>query len=226
MQATRRQILDYLHEHGKGTVRELSALLGLTATGVRQHLTLLERDGLIEAHEERGHVGRPAFVYQLTEAGETLYPHNYDMLANLLLEEVRAMSGADALQRLLRRVSTRMAERYEDRLAGMNLADRVEVTAEVLRDLGCAVETERRGDDLLIRQCSCPYPNVAKKHSAVCALEVDFVRRMTGGDARLASSLLRGDSCCTYRIREQQDAYSRPAANGSAPVVERGASRA
>jgi predicted ArsR family transcriptional regulator len=202
MQATRRQILDYLHEHGKATVRDLTHLLGLTATGVRQHLTLLERDGMVEAQEERGHVGRPAYVYHLTEAGETLYPRNYDMLANLLLEEVRAMAGADALQRLLKRVSGRMAERYNDRLQGLSLEERVEATAEVLRDLGCVVETARRGDDLLIRQCSCPYPNVARKHSAVCALEVDFVRRMTGGDARLASSLLRGDECCTYRIRE------------------------
>jgi predicted ArsR family transcriptional regulator len=201
MQATRRRILDYLHEHGKGTVRDLTLLLGLTATGVRQHLTLLERDGMIEAQEERGHVGRPAFVYRLTDAGENQYPRNYDMLANLLLEEVRAMAGADTLQRLLRRVSTRMAEQYGERLEGLDLLQRVEATASVLRDLGCAVETEERGDDFLIRQCSCPYPNVARKHSAVCALEVDFVRRMTGGDARLASSLLRGDEACTYRIK-------------------------
>src|SRR5579885_1417623 len=201
MQATRQQILDYLHRHGACTVRDLTGLLGLTATGVRQHLTVLERDGLVESHEERGHVGRPAHVYRLSPQGEALYPHNYDTLANLLLEEVRAMAGADALQRLLRRVSSRMAERYADRIQGLPLAERVEATAEVLRDFGCVVETSRRGDDLLIRQCSCPYPNVARKHSAVCALEVDFVRRMTGGDARLASSLLRGDDACTYRIR-------------------------
>jgi predicted ArsR family transcriptional regulator len=202
MQATRRQILDYLHEHGSGTVRDLTRLLGLTATGVRQHLTLLERDGLVEAHEERGHVGRPAHVYRLTEPGETLYPRNYDMLANLLIEEVRAMSGAEALQRLLRRVSTRMAEQYEAGMQGMSLAERVEATAGVMRSMGCVMETGRRGDDLLLRQCSCPYPKVARKHSAVCALEVEFVRQMTGADARLASSLLRGDEACTYRIRE------------------------
>jgi predicted ArsR family transcriptional regulator len=201
MQATRRQILDFLHEHGKGTVRELSRLLGLTATGVRQHLTLLERDGLVEAHEERGQVGRPAHVYRLSEAGEALYPHGYDLLANLLLEEVRAMAGAEALQRLLRRVSSRLAEPHAERMQGLSLEERVEAAAGALRELGCAVETCRRGDDLLIRQCSCPYPNVARKHSAVCALEVDFVRRLTGGDARLASSLLRGDDACTYRIR-------------------------
>ena len=210
MQATRQQILDYLHQHTKCTVRDLTRLLSLTATGVRQHLTVLERDGLVEAHEERGHVGRPAHVYRLTEHGEALFPRNYDTLANLLMEEVRAMAGAEALQQLMRRVSSRLAERYSDRTEGLSLAERVGVAAAVLREQGCIIETvetvgasgaDGQGGEFLIRQCTCPYPNVARQHSAVCALEVDFVRRMTGADARLTSSLLRGDNACTYRIR-------------------------
>ncbi len=201
MQATRRQILDFLHRHSRGTVRELIELVGLTATGVRQHLTVLERDGLVVAHEERGRVGRPAHVYRLSERGEALYPHNYDTLANLLMEEVHAMAGAEALQQLMRRVSGRMAERYSDRTEGRTLEERVAVVANVLQEMGCEVEAEQQGDEFLIRQCTCPYPNVARRHRAVCALEVDFVRRMTGGDARLTSSLLRGDDACTYRVR-------------------------
>jgi len=201
MQITRQKILDYLYRHNKCTVRDLTALLNLTATGVRQHLTLLEGDGLVVAHAERGHVGRPARSYRLTERGETLYPRNYDTLANLMMEEVRAMAGAEALQQLMRRVSSRMAERYSDRTAGKTPEERVDAAAAVLREQGCLVSTEQRGDEFLIRQTTCPYPNVARRHSAVCALEVDFVRRMTGGDARLTSSLLRGDDACTYRIR-------------------------
>ena len=201
MQATRRQILDYLHRHGKGTVRDLTGLLGLTPTGVRQHLTVLERDGLLEASEERGRVGRPAFVYRLSERAESLYPRNYDTLANLLMEEVRAMAGADALQRLMRRVSSRMADQFGDRTDGRSPGERVAATVDVLQGMGCIVESEQRGEEFLIRQRTCPYPNVARRHRAVCALEVDFVRRMTGGDAHLISSLLRGDDACTYRVR-------------------------
>src|SRR4051794_21962147 len=115
MQASRQQILEHLHHHGRSTVKKMAGLFGLTPTGVRQHLAVLERDGLIEAEEQRGRVGRPAFVYQLTERGEASFPTNYAMLANLLLEELRSMAGADALQRLLRRVSSRMAECYGDR---------------------------------------------------------------------------------------------------------------
>lgn len=201
MQDSREQILDYLHHQGQATIKEMAAYLGMTTTGARQHLALLDQDGLVKAHELRGHVGRPAFVYSLTERGEARFPANYAMLTNLLLEEVRTMAGAEALQRLLRRVSARMAERYGERVSGRPVAERVDLTAQVLREHGCDVEVEERGEEYFIRQCTCPYPEVARQHAAVCALEVDFVQRMTGADARLVGSLLRGDPACTYRVR-------------------------
>jgi DeoR family transcriptional regulator, suf operon transcriptional repressor len=202
MQASRQGILNYLHHQGHATVRQMADLLGLTPTGVRQHLTVLERDGLVQSSEQRGHVGRPAFVFTLTERGEASFPTNYAMLANLLLEELRTMAGSEALQQLLRRVSTRMAERYSERVAGLPLSERVQVTAGVLREHGCDVEIRDENGEFFIQQCTCPYPEVARQHSAVCALEVGFVQRMTGADARLVGSLLRGDSACIYRVRE------------------------
>ena len=110
MQSTRRQILDHLHSAHRGTVKQLAGPLGLTPTGVRQHLAVLEREGLVSADCDRGHVGRPAFVYRLTEAGEALYPKPYDVLVNMLMEEIRQVAGAEVLQRILRRVAGRMAE--------------------------------------------------------------------------------------------------------------------
>lgn len=201
MQPTRQQILDHLHRDGKATVKALAQVLGLTFTGVRQHLTVLERDGLVRAREERGRVGRPAFMYSLTERGEALYPKNYDVLANMLMEELRAIAGADALQRVLRRISARMAEQRLDRVEGRSLPERVSETAQIMREMGCIAEFERKGDEFYLYQCTCPYPNVARRNSGVCALEVDFVQRLTGSDARLVTSLLRGDRACTYRIR-------------------------
>jgi len=199
--SSKEQILDYLHHQGHATVRQITELLDMTPTGVRQHLTQLSRDGLVSALAARGQVGRPALVYGLTPQGESRFPANYAMLVNLLLEEVRTMAGSDALQRLLRRVSGRMAERYSERVQGKSVAHRVDAAAAVLREQGSDIEVSAEGSEYFIRQCTCPYPEVARQHSAVCALEVDFVQRMTGADARLVASLLRGDPACLYRIR-------------------------
>ena len=209
MQTTRQQILDYLPRQGRATVRELDAHLGLTSTGVRQHLTVMEREALVEAHQERGHVGRPALIYRLTEKGDALYPKTYDLLANILLEEVRQAAGAQVLQTLLRRVATRFAEPYKERVEGKSLPARVSEATQIIQDRGSLADCIQDGDDWLIRQYTCPFPKVAGQNSCVCALDVEFVRQLVGDDARLSTSLLRGDHACTYRIRRTQPASGR-----------------
>src|SRR3972149_1576785 len=107
MQSTRQSILQYLQRHGRATVKELGQLLGLTSTGIRQPLTVLERDGLVEAHEERGRVGRPTLVYSLTDEADALFPKRYDMLAGVILEEIRSEDGNEKLHKVLHRVAAR-----------------------------------------------------------------------------------------------------------------------
>ncbi|MEX2247897.1 MAG: helix-turn-helix domain-containing protein [Dehalococcoidia bacterium] len=201
MQATRQEILDYVRGHGQATVKELGEHLGLTPTGIRQHLTVLERDGLVDAREERGHVGRPALSYRLSSDGDGLYPKKYDALANALIEEARALLGPDALQRLMKNVAARFAEPYLPRMEGMTAAERVREATRIIQERGCLAECRPEGADFLISQQTCPFPNVATRNSAVCALDVEFVRRLVGADARLTTSLLRGDGSCTYRVR-------------------------
>jgi predicted ArsR family transcriptional regulator len=209
VQATRQDILDYLRRHARATVRELGEHLGLTSTGIRQHLTVLERDGLVETHEERGHVGRPALVYRLSPAGDALYPKNYDALANALIEESRRLLGTEALQHLMKNVAARFAEPYMARLEGKSTAERVREVSKIIQERGCLAECDDEADDFLIRQQTCPFPKVAQRNSAVCAMEVEFVRRLVGSDARLTSSLLRGDASCTYRVRPTETPSSK-----------------
>jgi len=204
MQATRKQILDHLRMNGQATVKELGAHLGLTSTGVRQHLTVLERDGLVRSREERGHVGRPALVYTLSEAGEALYPKHYDDLANAVLAEAHAVAGSEKFQVILRRAAIRFAEPYRERLEGHSVAERVREAAAVLNERACLADYRAQDEDFLISQYTCPFPNVARHNSAVCALDVEFIRQLVGADARLVRSLLRGDRTCTYRIRRRR----------------------
>ena len=206
MQATRQEILDYLRRQGEATVRELGALLQLTSTGIHQHLTVLQRDDLVSLRETRGKIGRPALVYSLTPAGGALFPSRYDDLSNLLLDEIRAIAGSKGLQSVLMRVARRSADAYGDRLKGKELADRVVEATSIINERGCISEyvAGEEGDFLINQYTTCPFPNVAEVHSGVCALEVEFVRRLTGGDVRLVRSLLRGDRCCTYRVRPAQ----------------------
>src|SRR3989304_991911 len=136
MQSTRQHILEYLQRQGRATVKELGSLLGLPSTGIRQHLTVLERDGLVDAREERGRVGRPTLVYSLTEKADALFPKNYDALAAILLEEVRCSQGNERLHDLLLKVAERMAAPYTERIEGRSLPERGRETAPLLEGQG------------------------------------------------------------------------------------------
>ena len=212
MQSTRGRILEYLQRHGRGTVKELGLLLSLTSTGIRQHLTVLERDGLVEAREERGRVGRPTLVYSLTEEADALFPKTYDVLASVLLEEIRASDGNEKLHQLLHNVAQRLAAPYRDRVAGKPMPERVQETARIMEEQGCLVDYSENESEFLIDEYTCPFPKTAQRDRSVCALHVEFVRLLSGGDARLTRSLLRGEGACTYRIRPV--AAAAPAAAG------------
>ena len=205
MQTTRQQILEHLQRHGRTTVKELGQLLRLTSTGIRQHLTVLERDGLVLASEERGRVGRPTLVYTLTEKAETLFPKGYDELAIALLEEIRAEEGSERLYQLLHRVAQRLAESFWERVQGKSLAQRVEETALILQEQGCLVDWEQRDGEFFLHEFTCPLSKIAKQDSSVCTLHLELVRLLTGADTRLVRSLLRGERSCTYRIRPLAD---------------------
>lgn len=202
IQATRQQIVEYLQRQGRATVKELGNLLGLTSTGIRQHLTVLERDGLVDTREERGRVGRPTLVYSLTEKGDALFPKAYDALAAVLIQEIRFSQGNEGLQGVLHRVAERMAAPYVEQVQGKPLPERVLQTARIMEEQGCLVDSRKGdGDEYYIDEFTCPFPKVAQQDSAVCALHVEFVRILAGGDTRLTQSLLRGERACTYRIR-------------------------
>jgi len=205
VQTTRQQILEHLQRHGRATVKELGQLLRLTSTGIRQHLTVLERDGLVLASEERGRVGRPTLVYTLTEKAETLFPKGYDELAIALLEEIRAEEGSERLYQLLHRVAQRLAESFWERVQGKSLAQRVEETALILQEQGCLVDWEPRDGEFFLHEFTCPLSKMAKQDSSVCTLHLELVRLLTGADTRLVRSLLRGERSCTYRIRPLAD---------------------
>ena len=61
MGPTRERILDLLKRRAEATARELATALGITPPAVRQHLTALERDGLVTGRTLRRPVGRPVF---------------------------------------------------------------------------------------------------------------------------------------------------------------------
>src|SRR4051794_13686712 len=82
----RGQIISLLRQANR-TVEELAKALGLTNSGVRTHLAVLERDRIVR---QRGTVssssgGKPAHLYELTPEAEDLFSKAYKPMLRELL---------------------------------------------------------------------------------------------------------------------------------------------
>ena len=202
MQSTRQQILEYLQRHGRGTVKELGALLGLTSTGIRQHLTVLERDGLVEAHEERGRVGRPTLVYSLTAKRRRALPEDVrpagqrpprrDPLDRGQREAPPdAAAGRPPPRRAVPRARRGQGPRRA-RQGGGGGPGRAGLHGRLAQD---------DGGDTSSTSTAAPSRRSPSATAPSAPCTSSSSRILTGGDTRLTRSLMRGERACTYRVR-------------------------
>jgi len=198
---TRRRVLVSLKENGASTVDQLSAQLDITTVAVRRHLVNLERDHLVQHHEAKQTVGRPSFVYELTEAGHTLFPKRYDKLATQILESVDEIFGAEAIDKIFQHSLSRQMESYRPYLDGKTLKERVQQLA-LLREAEGYMATWEQIDDntFLLRQHNCPILKVAQWCRATCAEATSTLGQLLDAEVTRQSHQVDGDASCTFLV--------------------------
>jgi predicted ArsR family transcriptional regulator len=181
-QSTRGQIVTMLRR-SKCTVEDLARALDLTDNGVRAHLAVLERDGIVlqrgSVRRTRSGGGKPAYVYELTKEGEELFPKAYEPTLGRLLDVLCERLGLEESEGLLRSVGRRLAEEHDSRRAD-GVHARLQMAVEVLNELGGLAELEERDGTLVIRGYSCPLAAVTPDHPEVCRMAEALVAEVAG----------------------------------------------
>jgi predicted ArsR family transcriptional regulator len=190
---TRGQIVALLRRAGR-TVDELAAAIGLTDNAVRSHLATLERDGLVEQHGARRGKGKPALAYQLTEAGENLFPKAYAPVLGQLLDTMVDEIGADRVDRLLEATGRRIAAARIP--AGADARARLDAAVATLNELGGFVELEERDGETFLRGHSCPLGGAAKERPQLCRLAEALVTELVGRPVHECCDRRERPRCC------------------------------
>ncbi len=201
--SARLAILRLVQRRGEVTVKELERELGRTTTAVREQLTALLADGYIIANrvKVKGELGRPYFVYSLTDKGQELFPKEYGDLTNMLLEEILALDGQEKLNLLLQRISARAAAKYAANMGGgQHILDRLHNLAALLADKGLPLEVQQQGNLMVLHTASCPYFAVAQRHREICDMEQTMLGQALGSSVRLTGCVLDGNHGCDFVI--------------------------
>jgi predicted ArsR family transcriptional regulator len=198
--STREQILLLLRRHGRLSAPRLADLLKINSVGVRRHLGLLERDGLVESTIEKPTRGRPAAIYRLTDAGLERFPRRYDEVAREALAFLKGHDAA-ALAQFLAWRNERLAASYAGRVDGATLAERTDALAGVLSEQGFMAEVESApGGGLRLCQHNCTVEHLAAELPDLCTSEAELFERLLGTQVEREATVVDGAVRCVTRI--------------------------
>lgn len=199
---TRKKIIMLLKKNREMTVEDLSKEIKITAMGVRQHLLILERNGIVEYVTRKQGVGRPGFLYKLTEYAENLFPKNYQELAEFILTDISEREGRERIMDIFRR---RKEKLFNERIRFLSekteLRDRVTALAELLDKEGNMVELDENERYFKIKQYNCPIHKVAMRFKEACINDRDLIKELTGSNGVIHQERISdGAQACIYLI--------------------------
>ena len=211
MVSTKAEILALLKRNGGHSIGELAEALHLAPITVRQHVTHLQRDGLV-AREQRVRPGaRTQYVFRLTaKAHAAAFPRRSDRLVELLVREIGFLSG-DELAGLssrektlliVRRLAQRVAEEYAPLLQGWPLQERVVFVTEVMHADGGFAEWGTTDGGFEIRDFNCLFHRLLEQEATgdVCEWHRSFLSQVLGADVRVSPCPDPTTRCCRYVI--------------------------
>jgi predicted ArsR family transcriptional regulator len=205
-QDTRYKILQLLKFDDSKTVEELSQALEITSMGVRQHLLHMESEGLVHHRTESRGVGRPVYLYSLSEYGDELFPRTYAELAIDLLDTTQALDGKVGIDRILEKVTEGLEAQYQTRLAEKDLDEQVSELVNIRMEEGYMAEWERRSEDAFVLiEHNCAIFRVASRCRQFCHYEQELFHRVLGGlEVYRETHIISGDQKCTYIIQRKR----------------------
>ncbi len=197
---TRDVILHAIKALHQASVEDLAAAAHVSPVTVRHHLNTLQADGLITADSVRRKVGRPYFVYSLSEEGIELFPKKYFALSNRLLDELKQRFPAEMVAELLRGVVHRILEERSGEFEHLVGEARLNYLVALLNQEGFMARWEVTENGYRVVESSCPYLTIGYQHEEICTLDTTLIESIMQTDVQQHSCMLRGDTCCHFII--------------------------
>lgn len=193
------QVLDLLRRSGALSVADLARQMSVTPTAVRQRLSRLMAQRLVERDVRRSGRGRPGHEYRLTEKAQQGAGSNFGDLAMVLWEQVKSIADPAIRRGLLERIARGLSARYRSRVTGETTVERMRSLQELFADRRIPLEVRETGTAVQLTVIDCPYPELAEKDRSICAMERLLFSELAQTPLRLAECRMEGHACCQFQ---------------------------
>lgn len=197
----RERILLLLKKKGPLSIEELSEHMGITPMGIRQHLLSLERKGFVNYFSRRHGVGRPAFLYRLTEKADDLFQKAYHNFTLNALRDIEKNEGRDKVDAIFRWRKERILKERKDALSDKKtLRERVYALGDILDSDGYLIDLYEDDNSFFLKQYNCPILKIASEFKEACKYELQIYRDLLRKDIIRPECISDRNSSCTYII--------------------------
>jgi len=204
--ATQQALLRHLlKSQNDADVESLCIRLRISHNAVRQHLTALISRGWVERAPSMPSGGRPQARFRLTAAGRALFPRNYALIANALLEAVTERVGDSDMQALLTDLGTRLGA-AEPVIDGDTDIEVAQALAERLDRAGYEAIPTVRGGQAQVEAFNCVFHSLARRNSHVCRFDIAFMEAASGRSIQHTECIVRGGHVCRFLIGDDAEA--------------------
>jgi predicted ArsR family transcriptional regulator len=201
------QLLTLLLPKKEGlTVEDLAKGLGITDNAVRQHLTALDRDGLVVKGETQSTGGRPEQLFGLTTAGRELFPRHYSWFAELLISSLRDEQGTETLRKRLEGMGQAVGRQIATGLTGVkDRAERIRALSGIMQELGYQSQWVDSSDERLpaVEAINCVFHNLAQRYPEVCYFDLALMSEFVGTVVIHDECMVRGGNVCRFKFKER-----------------------
>ncbi len=197
------RVLMTLKTRGPQSVAVIASSLDVTAEAVRQQMTRLHADGLVDAESRSAGRGRPTQIWFLTDAGHRRFPDTHADMTVQMLSAVRQVFGEDGVDKLISVREAAMLANYRQALAGADsLQERLERLMQQRSSEGYMAELRSDGADFLFIENHCPICAAAQACMGFCRSELELFRQVLGEGVRVEREehILLGARRCAYRV--------------------------
>lgn len=222
----KKKLLYYLKVMQQAGLEELANVMKISRMAVHKHLTVLQKRGLVESIETRGHVGRPKMLYQLTSQSKTVFPKSYSAIATHALDFIERNMGTEAIEKVLRERQSELFDQYYKRLKDLDFDKRVKELAKIRDEEGYMAESKKmtsrssvssgglgvqkgdeRGGKHVLLEYNCPIIHIAEKHWEACSVETELFEKLLDAKIETTHRAAKGDLICKFLIKERKEGY-------------------
>jgi predicted ArsR family transcriptional regulator len=198
----RMQILRTL-KRNEASVDELVEVLDISATAVRQHLSILEKNDLVKRTSLKGQKGRPRIIYSITELAEQkVFPKRYSQLIDLLLDELSKHYNKTELNKLLQSIGVTLATKNV--LKDDDFKNHLNNVIEAFNELGGDAEVHNSTEKgtYTIYNYNCVFSRLIEKYPSICKIHNAFFEAALGewADIDHQNNILDNSKNCIYKI--------------------------